>query len=142
MDEEPRLLIAVTDPQCAWQMLVKCCVPRPNYVLRKLPPRESLDYARGQDARTCETAVSILCVHGLAAEELVAGLQMAQLLARLGRVGLRSADRTATAAYWSSWADALRMMAARNPTRTRGVIDSLSGVPVGCLAELACAAWG
>ena len=41
--------------------------------------------------------------------------RQARLPLRLGGLGLRSATRTAFAAYWASWADALPMLKARLP---------------------------
>eukprot|EP00973_Karenia_brevis_P072450 10064303-Karenia_brevis.AAC.1 len=44
---------------------------------------------------------------------------------RLGGLGLRSASRTAPAAYWASWADALPMLAARMPGLASKAVELL-----------------
>ena len=45
---------------------------------------------------------------------------------RMGGLGLRSAERCAPAAFWASWADALSMIAERNPAIATEVVDQLS----------------
>ena len=55
---------------------------------------------------------------------------------RLGGLGLRSASRTAPAAYWASWADALPMLSARLPELTDRVEAILNANPQGCLRDL------
>ena len=56
---------------------------------------------------------------------------MAKLLAtlpmRLGGLGLRSAARTAPAAYWASWADALAMIHGRAPSVAADAVTALDG---------------
>eukprot|EP00973_Karenia_brevis_P033100 4567827-Karenia_brevis.AAC.1 len=46
----------------------------------------------------------------------------------LGGLGLRSATRTATAAYWASIADALLEIRLHNPTVAEDMLRSLQGV--------------
>ena len=56
---------------------------------------------------------------------------------RMGGLGLRSAVRTATGAYWASWADALHMVHQRSPHLIGMVVHHLSHPnAVGCLGEL------
>jgi len=45
---------------------------------------------------------------------------------RLGGLGLRSAERTAPAAYWASWADALAMLEGRVPAVAAAATAALS----------------
>ena len=75
-------------------------------------------------------------------EELRArGRRIAQLPMRLGGLGIRSSLRTARAAYWSSWADALAMIQLRNPRVAQQAFVALQAPPAGsCLAELSDAA--
>ena len=49
-----------------------------------------------------------------------------------GGVGLRSAEVTARAAFWSSWADCMPMIHARHPAVSTLVIRQLSDGDVGC----------
>ena len=53
-----------------------------------------------------------------------------------GGLGLRSADRTAPAACWASWADAMPMLSRRLLELTTHIIDEMARGPQGCLAEL------
>ena len=76
-----------------------CCPPRPQQGL--LPPISS-----------CLAALLYADLH----DELPAlAVARAQLALRHGGLGLRSAARHATAAFWVSWADSLRAIAARAP---------------------------
>ena len=49
----------------------------------------------------------------------------------MGELGLRSAVRTSTAAYWSSWADTLSMIRARHPAVTDDMVITFSANPKG-----------
>ena len=51
----------------------------------------------------------------------------------LGGLGLRSATRTATSAFWTSWADSLPMIRARHPEVSELIVDRLSNDQVGHL---------
>ena len=57
---------------------------------------------------------------------------------RLGGLGIRSAARTAPAACWASWADALEMLSHRLPTLTEQFLGQLEAEPAGegCLVQL------
>ena len=107
------VLPTLPDLQCAWLLLYFCAVPRANYLLRNLPPAASLGYAHEHDDAIWGTLLVLLGVaaHGVAeASRLVA-----QLPCRLGGMGLRSAVRTAPAAFWSAWADVLPILCSRFP---------------------------
>ena len=52
---------------------------------------------------------------------------LAQLPMRLGGCGLRSALRTAPAAWWASWADTLPMIRARHPEVAERLYQQLQG---------------
>jgi len=130
----------VPDLQCAWQLLLQCAGPRANHLLRTLPPSQSQAYARAHDDGMWTAAQRLL-------GELPGGdaaLETARVLAtlpmRLGGVGLRSAARTAQAAYWASWADALAMIEQRAPTVAAAAVAELSAErpaedEQSCLAE-------
>ena len=66
----------------------------------------------------------------------ISGLPM-----RMGGLGLRSAKRSAPAAYWASWADCVSMLQKRLPEVTTHIMDQLAvgAGGQGCLGEL-CAA--
>ena len=105
----------VPDLQCAWQLLLQCAGPRANHFLRTLPPSQSAEYARAHDQGMWTACQALL--GGLPGDE--ASVEMARLIAslpmRLGGLGLRSALRTAPAAYWASVADALGVLNRRLP---------------------------
>ena len=66
--------------------------------------------------------------------------EIATLAMRMGGLGLRSATRCASAAYWASWADALAMISQRNRGVANLVVRTMEGeLPCpqgGCLAEV------
>ena len=105
---------AVKDMQCAWQLVVQCAVPRANHTLRTVPPSHSAEYAAKHDTELWQAATKVI---GAAVDEKedAAANDIATLPMRLGGLGIRSAARTAPAAYWASWADALPMLRARLP---------------------------
>ena len=52
IQDEKKLLEALqwmSDPQCTWQVLSTCAVPRANYIARILPPSASATYAAERD---------------------------------------------------------------------------------------------
>ena len=55
---------------------------------------------------------------------------------RMGGFGLRSASRTAPAACWASWANALPMIQARLPAIAHCCTSILQVAPRGCVGEL------
>jgi len=117
--EERRLweaLPEVPDLQCAWQLLVQCAGPRANHLLRTLPPSQSGEYASAHDDGMMAAAESLLNQLPGNTAQVSMARQLASLPARLGGAGLRSAARTAPAAYWASWADALPMISERVPS--------------------------
>ena len=80
---------AVEDPHSAWLLLRYCAAPRANYLLRVLSPAATADYAAEHDAAL---AACIAGLVGHAGHPLPEGaLQTAQLAARVGGLGLRSA---------------------------------------------------
>ncbi len=143
LDEEKRLLNEVRDlpdPQCSWQILSRCAVPRGNYWIRTLPPSLSQEYAVQRDDAIWQTFVEIAQAGAIPEPLRMSGRRIAQLPARLGGLGLRSTARAAPAAFWASWADALEMIQARNPNVAARILERLEGgtTPAdGCLHELA-----
>ena len=107
LEEETQLWRAipwVLDLQCAWQLLVQCAGPRCHHFLRIVPPEHSM-YALGHDRGMGEVTATLL--EGVPGDDQQwhAAEQLVTLPMRMGRLGLRSAVRTAPAAYWASWAD-------------------------------------
>ena len=95
----------VPDTQCAWQILLQCAGPRCYHFLRTIPPSQSETYADAHDEgmwRALEAVMGRLPEDNRQKEMArnISGLPM-----RMGGLGLRSARRSAPAAYWASWAD-------------------------------------
>ena len=130
----------VKDLQCAWQLLLQSANPRANHTLRTLPPSLSSDYAREHDNGIWGTVEALLQQVPGRLEERQFARAIATLPMRMGGLGLRSASRCAAAAYWASWADALPMIAERNPGVADMVVRTMEGeqeIPEGgCMAEL------
>ena len=58
----------------------------------------------------------------------------------MGSMGLRSAVLTSGAAYWSSWADCLEKIAARNPSVADMIVTQMDHEDAGFLVSGAAAA--
>ena len=121
----------VPDAQCAWQILLQCAGPRCHHFLRTVPPRQSTGYVEGHDDGMWRA------VEGVQWQSEMARW-LTSLPMRLGGLGIRSAARTAPAAYWASWADALEMLSHRLPALTEQILVQLDAEPAGegCLAQL------
>ena len=107
--EEECLLEALPDLpdlQAAWALLLHCASPRANHLLRLLPRSSSKAFAESHDEamRSCLSKL-LLQARPLGANSRA--WQIAGLPHRLGGLGLRKASRTAPAAYWAAWPDAL-----------------------------------
>ena len=81
--------------QCAWLLLALCAIPS----------AEVARYAASHDTAMWETFLS--GVEGSPEPSVSAARQVAALPAALGGLGLQSAARESSAAYWAPWADAL-----------------------------------
>ena len=135
LTEEARLweaLAWVSDLQCAGQILLQCAGPKCPHFLRTLPPRQSAQYAEGHDRGMRMAMQTVL--GSIPRNE--AQQEVARQWATLPMLGLRSASRTAPAAYWASWADALPMLSARLPGLTDRAVEVLTVNPNGCLREM------
>ena len=99
--------------------------PRCNHLLRTLPPSQSATYAAAHDEGMATTAWNLLGLGAGTSEAMTVAQDLLGLPLRCGGVGLRSASRTAPAAYWAFWADALPMISARTPGVARRVVDLL-----------------
>ena len=123
----------VPDLQSAWQILVQSAGPRCNHLLRTLPPSQSAEYAQAHDQAMWQSVKNLL---GLTSAEMHSP-ELATLPMRLGGLGVRSAARTAIAAFWASWADAIEMIQQRCPQLAADILAELSNGPsTPCLLEL------
>jgi hypothetical protein len=124
LDEEQKLLDVlpdVPDLQAAWLLLLFCAGPRANHWLRVVPPALAHNYATGHDGLLQGTLASLLHRRRLSNQQKA----VAQLPLRLGGLGLRSAGRTTTAAYWASWADALPVLRKKVPSSAENFLAEL-----------------
>jgi len=144
MREERRLLQRLpklADPQCAWLLLVLSASPRANHLLRVLPPTLVESYAAQHDDAIWETLCAIMGAPERADD--ARGRAIATLPGRLGGLGLRSACRTAPAAYAAAWADALPVLQEKLPDVATALVQELergAAAQANCLAEAAAAA--
>ena len=97
--------------QIAWLLLYYCAAQRANHLIRLLPPSLSVDYAEKHD-RAILQCLEVLIQAGPLPEN---AKRIASLRCVNGGLGLRSARRTAQAAFWAAWADALPMLHRRVP---------------------------
>ena len=112
LDDEEKLWNAipwVPDLQCAWQILVQCAGPRCHHFLRTMPLSQSVEYAQGHDDGMMSTMHALL--GGLTGSEE----QHDRVVAV--EIGWSRVEvvRMSTGAYWSSWADAMHIVAVRLP---------------------------
>ena len=119
---------ALPDVQSAWALLLHCGAARANCFLRVIPPQRSLRYAQDHD----EALWNCLCgVLDVPADLCVASARAAASLPlAFGGLGMRSAVRTSTAAYWASWGDSLEMIAQRHPSVVDVVLRELNGLSI------------
>ena len=97
--------------QISWLLLYFCAAQRANHLIRLLPPSLSIEYADKHDV-----AISQCLENLLQAGPLPENAKRISILRCVnGGLGLRSARRTAQAAFWAAWADALPMLHSRVP---------------------------
>ena len=133
-----RRLQSVPDLQSAWLLLSMCAATRANYYLRALPPSATEQFAAGHDDAMWQTLAALL---GGIPPGKSNGLEreIAALPFRLGGLSLRSARRTAPAAWWASWVDAFGTIAKRQPGLARRLIaelDRADGPTAQCLKDV------
>ena len=140
MIEENKLLAELpmlSDLQCSWLLLLFCAEPRANHLLRTLPPTLSRLYAQAHDDALWQ------CLQTLLGEtddenfpaQYPRARDIASLPAHMGGLGLRSATLHAPAAYWAGWADALFMLAQRQPVEAQRITQNLM---IGGASQAAC----
>ena len=115
---------AVPDLQSAWVLLLYCASTRANYFLRVCLPDSAESFAVQHDNNVWHC----LC-------QLIGHLphrptwERGSLPLHMGGVGLRSASRSAHAAYWGSWADCLATIRARHVNVADTMAAALSDPP-------------
>jgi hypothetical protein len=130
-------LPSMDDLQAAWLILLFCGATRANYVLRTVAPTSSAGFAAQHDEAIWRPFKRMLgeAPNG-EAEDIARAI--AQLPLRKGGLGLRSAARTAPAAWWASWADALPIIKAKVPELAAAITRAMedeAGPPARCLQE-------
>jgi len=119
------LLPVVRDPQCEWLLLSLCAEPRANHLLRTSAGPEIEDYSAAHDSALRDAFAAVVNFPA-AALEPVARTLLCQPR-RYGGLGLRSASRTAPAAYFAGWAAALPLWRARFPAECARALELLEG---------------
>ena len=129
-------ITALGDVQCAWLLLTFCGVPRANHLLRVLPPSVAEPYARSHDEAIWSCFCKLIDCEGRLDDKLARDI--ATLPARLGGLGLRSALRTSTAAYWAAWVDNAKVLADKAPKVHATFLEQASAEQpsAACIQEL------
>ena len=113
----------VQDTQAAWMLLLFCASARANYVTRVVAPALAREYAQAHDEALWQCLCQILGVHEEEASQ--EWRSIAQLPMHEGGLGIRSAQRLSTAAFWASWADSLPTIRARHPDIAARILEAL-----------------
>ena len=116
---------ALPDVQSARALLLHCGATRANNFLRVIPPPRSLRYAQDHDEAVWNCVCGCTCGPLRCQCQAAASLPLA-----FGGLGMRSAVRTSTAAYWASWGDSLEMIAQRHPSVVDVVMRELNGLSI------------
>ena len=105
-----------------------CCCPFVlHHELRIVPPLLTEEFAAGHD-RAVLSCLAALLSPGASCDSLpLLAAARAHLALRHGGLGLRSAVRHASAAYWASRADCLQLFARREPAFAQRMTASLVG---------------
>ena len=117
-------ILAIQDLQSAWLLLLFCASPRVKYFLRVVHPISSQAFANEHDQNIWRCFSTLLGqVFGVDQWEVASVPQC------LGGLGLRSAARTAPAAYWANWADSVGMFRQRHRDVAASVAAALTDPP-------------
>ena len=111
----------IADVQSAWALLLHCANARSNYYLRVVRPA----FARAHDEGLWTCLSAIMGVPSTLCSETAR--EVASLPLAMGGMGLRSAVRTASSAFWASWADCLHMIHLRHPAVAKQIVRGLEG---------------
>ncbi|CAK0847649.1 unnamed protein product, partial [Prorocentrum cordatum] len=123
----------VGDLQSSWLLLSMCANPRANFFLRALAPEDTAAFAAAHDDNLANALADLLELPQEAVAEGTSARQRCQLPLCMGGLGLRSASRTAPAAWWASWADCAQMLRERCPELTNQICAALSELDRGPL---------
>ena len=129
--EEQRLLdklLDLPDLQCAWLLLLLSATPRANHLLRAVRPTLLAEYCTNHDQALWNTLAKLLNLSDAESQDWLSR-NMATLPARHGGLGLRSASRTTTAAYWGSWMDSLSVLQVKQPALAEYLLEALHREP-------------
>ena len=141
LEEERRLWEAISwvpDTQCAWQILLQCSGPRCHHFFQTIPPSQSETYVDGHDEGMWRAFEAVMGRLPGDDRQKVMAWSISGLPMRMSGLGLRSARRSAPAAYWASWSDCLSMLQKRLPELTTHIIDQLAvgAGGQGCLGQI------
>ena len=115
---------AVQDLQSAWLLLSFCVSTRATFYLRVYHPDHSEAFARQHDVHIWQCLSTLLGQRQHALPK-----DWGSLPFHLGGLGLRSAHRSAHAAFWGSWADCLHIINQRHGDIARTMLDALENPP-------------
>ena len=116
------------DTQASWLLLLMCASTRANFWLRMVTPEQTLQFAERHDAALWACLRAILgAPQALETAKITASFPLS-----LGGLGLTSAVRSRVAAYWSSWADCLKMIKDRHPVVAETIIEGIAHDQVPC----------
>ena len=101
----------VADLQASWLLLLHCASARANDLTRVVESGAVAQYASRHDEGLWNCLCAILKVDS---HQTPLIRDTATMPLVLGGMGLRSASRTRTSAFWASWADSLAMIHARH----------------------------
>ena len=116
----------ISDLQSSWLLLVHCVSARANYISKVVEPEAAEDFCRRHDARLWRCFCACMQIDPDQPQDV---MDTATMPLALGGLGLRSASRVSTPAYWVSWADCLSMIHKRHPTASAALVRALEGQP-------------
>ena len=139
--EEAQLLEKLpklTSLQIAWLLLYFCAVPRINHLVRTLPPGLVSSIAEMHDKAIQDTFRVLFSIAEqdawdplLQRVSFETVMKQAALPLRLAGCGLRDSQRTASAAYWASWADSVGEIQKRLPDVGQRIINVFTELEAG-----------
>ena len=102
-------ILAVPDLQAAWLLMSYCASARVNFALRTVRPDLVGEFCASHDAAIWKCVTKILGVEASVVPDLTR--RTVSLPFSRGGLGIPSASRTYSAAFWASWADGPRSRA-------------------------------
>ena len=114
----------VPDLQSAFLLLLFCASSTATYYLRVCNPTFAERFAQQHDSQVWQCFLNLI---GQLPHQ--ATWELGSLPLHLGGLGIRSASRTAHAAYWGSWADCLSTIRERHSNIAEIMSEALSNPP-------------